>query len=139
LWRIGNSPFGKTLQAIRENPDRVEFIGIHVRLYRLSAFVLSGFFLGIAGSLFCGFNKNVFPNYAHWIKSADMLVVCLLGGMHNFLGPIVGSIVYVFLDKVITSYTQYWPLVLGLVILALLMFLRGGIVGFIKERLMIDR
>jgi branched-chain amino acid transport system permease protein len=139
MWRIGNSPFGKTLQAIRENPDRAEFVGIHVRLYRLSAFVLSGFFLGVAGSLFCGFNKNVFPSYAHWVKSTDMLVVCLLGGMHNFLGPVVGSIVYIFLDKVITSYTEYWPLVLGLVVLALLMFLRGGIVGFIKERLTIAR
>jgi len=131
MWMIVNSPFGKTLQALRENPERTEFIGIHVRLYQLSAFVLSGFFLGVAGALFCGFNKNVFPNYAHWMKSTEMLVVCLLGGIYTFIGPVVGSIVYVLLDKVITSFTQYWPLVLGLVVLALLIFLEGGIVGFI--------
>ncbi|MEW6185386.1 MAG: branched-chain amino acid ABC transporter permease [Thermodesulfobacteriota bacterium] len=135
LWLIIKSPFGKALQAMRENAQRAESIGINVRLYQLSTFVLSGFFLGVAGSLFCGFNKNVFPNYAHWGKSTEMLVVCLLGGIYNFFGPIVGSVVYLFLDKVITGYTQYWPLVLGLIIITLLLFLRGGIAGFIAERL----
>jgi branched-chain amino acid transport system permease protein len=135
LWMIIKSPFGKTLQALRENAQRVESIGINVRLYQLSTFVLSSFFLGVAGSLFCGFNKNVFPDYAHWGKSTEMLVVCLLGGIYNFFGPIVGSIVYLFLDKVITAHTQYWPLVLGLIIILLLLFLRGGIAGFIAEKL----
>ena len=139
LWMIIKSPFGKTLQAMRENTQRAESIGIPVRLYQLSTFVLSGFFLGVAGSLFCGFNKNVFPNYAHWIKSTEMLVVCLLGGIYNFFGPIVGSIVYLFLDKVITGYTQFWPLVLGLIIILLLLFLRGGIAGFIAERMALRR
>jgi branched-chain amino acid transport system permease protein len=139
LWMIIKSPFGKTLQAMRENTQRAESIGIPVRLYQLSTFVLSGFFLGVAGSLFCGFNKNVFPNYAHWIKSTEMLVVCLLGGIYNFFGPIVGSIVYLFLDKVIIGYTQFWPLVLGLIIILLLLFLRGGIAGFIAERMALRR
>ena len=134
LWMIVRSPFGKTLQAMRENAQRAESLGIPVRRYQLAAFVISGFFLGVAGSLFCGFNKNVFPNYAHWIKSTEMLVVCLLGGIYNFFGPLVGSVVYLFLDKVITGYTQYWPLVLGLIIIVLLLFLRGGIAGFIAER-----
>jgi branched-chain amino acid transport system permease protein len=134
LWMIVHSPFGKTLQAMRENAQRAESVGIPVRRYQLAAFVISGFFLGVAGSLFCGFNKNVFPNYAHWIKSTEMLVVCLLGGIYNFFGPLVGSVVYLFLDKVITGYTQYWPLVLGLIIIILLLFLRGGIAGFIAER-----
>ena len=134
LWMIVRSPFGKTLQAMRENAQRAESVGIPVRRYQLAAFVISGFFLGVAGSLFCGFNKNVFPNYAHWIKSTEMLVVCLLGGIYNFFGPLVGSVIYLFLDKVITSYTQYWPLVLGLIIIVMLLFLRGGIAGFIAER-----
>ena len=68
-----------------------------------------------------------------------MLVVCLLGGIYTFFGPIVGSIVYLFLDKVITGYTQFWPLVLGLIIIILLLFLRGGIAGFISERLALRR
>lgn len=135
LWRIVKSPFGKALQALRENPNRTESIGINVRRYQLTAFIISGFFLGLAGSLFCGFNKNVFPDYAHWMKSTEMLVVCLLGGVYSFLGPIFGSVVYVLLDKVITGYTEYWPFVLGCVIIVLLLFLRGGISPFVAEKI----
>lgn len=135
MWLIVRSPFGKTLQALRENPHRTESIGIHVRRYQLAAFVLSGFFLGVAGALYCGFNKNVFPDFGDMMKSTQMLVVCLLGGIYHFFGPFVGSIVYMFLDKTISSYTQYWPLVLGTVIIVLLIFLRGGIMGFVTERI----
>jgi branched-chain amino acid transport system permease protein len=134
MWMIGNSSFGKALQTIRENPERAEFIGIHVRRYQLAAFVLSSFFLGAAGSLFCGFNRNVFPVYAHWTKGADIIVVCLLGGMYNFLGPFLGSILYIILDKVTVSFTEYWPLVLGLIVVLLVLFLRGGMAGFFTEK-----
>lgn len=135
LWMIVNSPFGKTLQAIRENPRRIEFIGINVRRYRLSVFILQGFFLGVAGSLFTGFSRAVFPDYAHWPKGADMLVICLLGGMYNFTGPIIGSVVYILLIKLISGYTMYWMLFLGCIIVLLVLFMRGGIMGFISEKL----
>ena len=135
LWRIISSPFGKTLQAIRENRERTGFIGVNIRMYQLAAFVLSSCFLGIAGSLFCGFNKNVFPAYADMIKSAEMVVVCLLGGIFHFLGPIVGAAVYISLDKVVSSRTEYWPLILGSIILLLLLFLKGGIVGYISGKI----
>ncbi|MBW1787612.1 MAG: branched-chain amino acid ABC transporter permease [Deltaproteobacteria bacterium] len=134
MWMIVKSPFGKTLQALRENPERTEFIGIHVRRYQLAAFVLSGFFLGVAGALYCGFSRSVFPDFGDIMKSTEMLVVCLLGGIYHFLGPMVGAVAYMFLDKAISSYTQYWPLVLGIVIISLLIFLRGGIVGFTVDR-----
>jgi branched-chain amino acid transport system permease protein len=120
---------------VKENPSRTEFVGISVRLYQLGAFVLSGFFLGVAGSLYCGLNQNVFPDYAHWAKSTEMIVVCLLGGVHNFLGPIVGSVVYIFLDKSISLYTEYWPLILGLIIVVLVLFLKDGIVGTISVKI----
>jgi branched-chain amino acid transport system permease protein len=139
MWMIVKSPFGKTLQALRENPDRTEFIGIHVRRYQLAAFVMSSFFLGLAGALYCGFSQSVFPDFGDIMKSTEMLVVCLLGGLYHFLGPMVGAIVYMFLDKTISSYTQYWPLVLGIVIILLLIFLRGGIVGFIVDRITMAR
>jgi len=134
MWMIGNSSFGKALKAIRENPERAEFIGIHVRRYQLAAFVISSFFLGAAGSLYCCFNHNVFPVYAHWSKGADILVVCLLGGMFQFLGPVLGSVVYILLDKIIVSFTEYWPMVLGLIVVFAVLFLRGGIAGFLSEK-----
>jgi VIT1/CCC1 family predicted Fe2+/Mn2+ transporter len=68
-------------------------------------------------------------------KDGHLMVVCLLGGIHNFFGPMVGSIVFIFLDKLITSFTQYWPFVLGVVVLALVLFLRGGIAGSIAARI----
>jgi len=134
LWKIVNSPFGKTLQAIRENPGRTKFIGINVRRYQLIAFVISSVFLGAAGTLFCGFSHSVFPDYAHWIKSTDMLIICLLGGIYNFTGPIMGSIVYILLSKLTSSYTIYWLLLLGVILVLLMLFMRGGIMGFISER-----
>jgi branched-chain amino acid transport system permease protein len=135
LWTIVQSPFGKTLQAIRENPGRTEFIAIHLKRYQLAAFVLSSAFLGIAGSLYCVFSGSVFPDYAHWVKSTDMLVICLLGGFYNFGGPIVGSAVYILLSKIIAKQTMFWMFFLGVIIVFLVLFMRNGIVGFLSEKL----
>lgn len=135
MWMIVKSPFGKTLQALRENPERTEFIGIHVRRYQLATFVIAGFFLGLAGALYCGLNRAVFPDLGDVMKSTEMLVVCLMGGIYYFFGPVAGAVVYIYLDKTISSYTQYWPLVLGIVIVLLLLFLRGGIIGFFDEKI----
>lgn len=135
LWMIVHSPFGKTLQAIRENPGRTEFIAIHVRRYQLAAFVISSTFLGIAGSLFCVFSGSAFPEYAHWTKSKDMLVVCLLGGFYNFTGPVVGSVVYIMLSKMIAKHTMYWMFFLGVIIVFLVLYMRNGIIGFLTEKL----
>jgi len=135
LWRIINSPFGKTLQAIRENPNRVEFIGANVKRYQLAAFVISSTFLGIAGSLYGVFSGSVFPDYAYWIKSTDMLVVCLLGGIYTFVGPIVGSFIYILLSKIIAVHTMYWMLFLGIIVVFLVLFMRSGIAGFVSEKL----
>ena len=135
LWKIVHSPFGTTLQAIRENPLRTEFIAVHVRRYQLAAFVISSFFLGVSGSLFCVFAGSVFPDYAHWAKSTDMLVICLLGGIYNFAGPIVGSVVYIFISKIISKNTTYWMFFLGVIVVILVLYMRNGIVGFATEKL----
>jgi len=134
LWTIIQSPFGKTLQAIRENPGRTEFIAIPLKRYQLAAFVLSSVFLGVAGSLYCVFSGSVFPDYAHWVKSTDMLVICLLGGFYNFTGPIVGSFVYILLSKIIAKQTMFWMFFLGAIIVFLVLFMRNGIVGFLADK-----
>ncbi len=135
LWRIVHSPFGTTLQAIRENPIRTEFIAVNVRRYQLAVFVISSFFLGVAGSLFCVFAGSVFPDYAHWAKSTDMLVICLLGGLYHFAGPIVGSAVYILISKIISKNTTFWMFFLGIIVVFLVLFMRNGMVGFIAEKL----
>jgi branched-chain amino acid transport system permease protein len=129
LRMIVRSPFGRMLTVIRENPERAEFIGINVRRYELVAFVLAGAFAGVAGALFGIFNRGVFPDFAYWSKSAEVLIMTLLGGMGHFWGPAVGAAVLLWLHQQITSVTQYWPFVLGVILIVLLFAFPGGIVG----------
>jgi branched-chain amino acid transport system permease protein len=132
LWvlrRIVDSPFGRMLTTIRENAERAEFIGVNVRRYELAAFVLAGVFAGLAGGIFGIFNRGVFPDFAYWTKSSEVLIMTLLGGMGTFYGPAIGALVLLWLNQQIVSYTQYWPLVLGLILVLLLFVFPGGIAG----------
>ena len=129
LWRITRSPFGRMLTTIRENPERAEFIGVNVRRYELAAFVIAGLFAGLAGGLFGIFNRGVFPDFAYWTKSSEVLIMTLLGGMGTFVGPSVGALVLILLNQQIVSYTEYWPLVLGTILVLLLFVFPGGLAG----------
>jgi branched-chain amino acid transport system permease protein len=132
LWglrRIVGSPFGRILTTIRENPERAEFIGINVRRFELAAFVIAGVFAGLAGALFGIFNRGVFPDFVYWPKSSEALIMTILGGMGYFYGPAVGALVLLVLNQQITSYTEYWPFILGTILIVLLFAFPGGIVG----------
>ena len=132
LWllrRIVGSPFGRMLTTIRENPERAEFIGVNVRRYELAAFVLAGVFAGLAGGLLGIFNRGVFPDFAYWTKSSEVLIMTLLGGMGAFFGPAVGALVLLWLNQQIVSYTEYWPLILGTILVILLFAFPGGLAG----------
>ena len=129
LRRIVHSPFGRILTAIRENPERAEFVGVNVRRYQLAAFSVAGLFAGLAGALFGLFNRGVFPDFTYWSKSAEVLIMVILGGVGHFWGPAVGAAALTLLNHQITSVTEYWPLVLGMVLIALLFGFPAGIVG----------
>ncbi len=129
LRRIVDSPFGRILTTIRENPERAEFIGVHVRRHELVAFVIAGAFAGLAGGLFGIFNRGVFPDFLYWPKSAEVLIMTILGGIDRFYGPAVGALVLLVLNQQITSYTEYWPFVLGTILIVLLFVFPGGILG----------
>jgi branched-chain amino acid transport system permease protein len=129
LHRIVRSPFGRVLTAIRDNPERAAFIGVNVRAYQLSAFVVAGAFAGLAGALYGIFSRGVFADYVFWSKSAEVMIMTILGGMGYFWGPPVGAAALVWLNQEITDYTQYWSFVLGAMLLLLLFAFPGGIVG----------
>jgi branched-chain amino acid transport system permease protein len=129
LRQITRSPFGRMLTTIRDNPERAAFIGINVRAYELAAFSVAGGFAGFAGALYAIFNRGVFADYVFWSKSAEVMIMTILGGINYFWGPPVGAFALVWLNQEITSYTQYWPFVLGVVLLVLLFAFPGGIVG----------
>lgn len=135
LRRIVGSPFGRMLQTIRENPERAEFIGVNVRRYELVAFVIAGAFAGLAGGLFGIFNRGVFPDFAYWTKSAEVLIMTLLGGMGTFFGPALGAVVLHWLNQQIVAYTEYWPFILGTILVVLLFAFPGGIAGAVPALL----
>jgi len=137
-WVIYNSPFGKTLQAIRENSARIEFLGIPVKRYKWYAFTLSGFFGGIAGCLFGILNGHVNPMALHWIFSGEIVFMCVLGGHRVFLGPIIGAILFTYLKTYAITLTVYWQIILGSSLIALVLLFPGGIMGW-AERLMRKR
>jgi branched-chain amino acid transport system permease protein len=129
VHRIIRSPFGRVLTTIRDNPVRAAFLGINVRLYQLAAFVVAGGFAGLAGALYGIFSRGVFADYVFWSKSAEIVIMTILGGVGFFWGPPVGAAALVWLNQEITDYTQYWSFVLGAILLILLFGFPGGIVG----------
>ena len=134
LYLMRESPFGRYLNALRDNRTRASFIGVNTRQSIYIAFVVSGVFCGIAGILIVIQLHSAFPSYAGFVKSGDFLFVCLLGGIYNFLGPLVGAFVFILLNFVIGRYTEYWPLFMGLGIILIALFFRGGVTGFMMEQ-----
>lgn len=133
LWSICQSPFGRTLKAIHDNPDRTTFVGVNVRAVQLAAFVLAGAFAGIAGVLQAYFNRGMFVNSADFLTSADALVILLLGGSRWFAGPIVGAVVFKVLYITIPSVTVYWQFFLGLIILGIALFMPSGLFSLTRR------
>lgn len=134
LRRLRASPFGATLRAIRENGHRAAYLGVNVSLFRLLAFVAAGTFTGLAGGLHALVEKSISPEIIHWTKSADPLLMTIIGGIYTFVGPIIGAVVLVALNSYIVAWTEYWAFVLGLVLLLLVLLLPGGVTGFFNEK-----
>ena len=135
MWRITRSPFGYVLRAMRENQLRTRFIGIDVRRYMLVNFVIAGMFAGVAGALWGPFTRSVGPLLLGWQESGIAVFMTLIGGAGFFAGPAVGSIVYTFLQAYVTGFTVYWPLTIGTVILLIVLFAPGGLLGVIDAKL----
>src|SRR5215469_13907487 len=133
MWVIVHSPFGKALQAIRDNETRAEFIGIRIRRYRLIAFVISGIFTGIAGALWAPLNGLASPDILIWTFSGEIVFMTVLGGFRTFVGPIVGAIAFNFLKTYAVGFTTYWQLLLGVVLVVLVLALPTGIMGAVER------
>jgi branched-chain amino acid transport system permease protein len=129
MRRLVESPFGLILTVIRENPERAQFVGIDVRRHQHLAFVVAGTFAGVAGALFGIFNRGVYPDYMYWTKGAEVLIMTLLGGMGTFYGPAVGAFLILWLNQEITAITEYWSLVLGVILGALILVTPRGVLG----------
>jgi branched-chain amino acid transport system permease protein len=129
IYFLIHSQFGRTLAGIRENTLRMRALGYNVRRYKLVAFVIAAAFGGAAGALNGMFNLFVPPESAHWSQSALVVVMVLIGGSGYFLGPPLGAAIVIFLQHWLSSYTEYWGLILGLLFIALISGAREGLAG----------
>jgi branched-chain amino acid transport system permease protein len=134
MYLIYKSPFGVTLQATRDNPARCSAVGINVRRHQLMAIVIATFFAGVAGVLFVILEKSVFPDLLFWVLSLEIFIMCLLGGWFTFAGPILGAAITVALRTFVGIYTEYWTLILGVLLILLIFFLPEGVMGFFEKK-----
>lgn len=128
--KIIASPFGKTLQAIRENERKAEALGINTKRFRVMSFLIAAFFGGVAGSLFAPLDGFASPEILFWLYSGTCLIMLVVGGVGTLLGPIVGAMVYIVLEEIVSSYTENWMVFVGIIFVFMVLFLPGGVVGF---------
>ncbi len=133
-YRLVHSPLGLTFRGIRDSEGRMAFTGVPVRTYRLIAFVIAGLYAGLAGALLPPLENTVTPPVAHWTTSADPVLATLLGGIHAFVGPIVGAFLLFMLKDIIVRFTEYWLIWLGVIVVVLVMGFPGGVVSLAKAR-----
>ena len=131
VWRIVNSRFGLVVQGLRSNEARMQAIGFPATRYRLVCFVIAGTMCGLAGALLANNTDFVSPAMMYWTRSGDLMVMVILGGMGTLFGPVIGAIVYLVLEEFLSQLTDYWALIMGPLLLLVVLFGRGGIMGML--------
>ena len=123
------SPFGRALQAIRENERRFTSLGRDPRPFKLVVFVIAAVFAGLAGALFAPFRGFASPEVMFWVFSGQALMMVIMGGIGTLVGPVVGAMVFILIQEILSSYTEHWMIFTGVVFVLMVIFLPGGLVG----------
>ena len=132
--RLRASPFGLALNAARQSPGRAEAVGLNPLRLRLSAFVLSGAITGLAGALFADLNRFVSPTMFSWQLSGELIILIIIGGVGRLIGPVIGAALFVGLEHWLGGVTDFWHVWLGVILLLIVLFARGGVVGLLTGR-----
>lgn len=129
LRMVLHSPFGKVLVGIRENEDRIQSMGYNTSMYKYAAFIIAGGIGGIAGAMYTYFNGFIAPTDVYWTMSGTALFMVIIGGAGTLLGPILGAGLIVAMETIVSSYTDMWMLIIGIVFIVFVIFFPKGIVG----------
>ncbi len=129
---LARSRFGLALQGARQNEARLRATGIGPYRIRLVAFVISGMITGLAGALFADLNRFVSPAMMSWQTSGEIIVFVILGGVGRLFGPVAGAGLYILLEHNLGGLTEYWKLPFGFLLLAVVLFARGGLIGLLS-------
>ncbi|MBZ0139272.1 MAG: branched-chain amino acid ABC transporter permease [Pseudorhodoplanes sp.] len=130
-WRLVNSRFGMAIRGARSNDRRMHAIGFPTFRYRLTCFVIAGTICGLAGVLLANHTDFISPAVMHWTRSGDLIVMVVLGGMGSLFGPLIGTVAFLALEEVLSGITEYWQIIFGPMLLAIVLFARGGIDGLL--------
>ncbi len=133
VWRIVNSRFGMVIRGSRSNDLRMQAIGFPTFRYKLVCFVIAGTICGLAGALLANHTEFVSPAMMHWTRSGDLIVMVVLGGMGSLFGPVVGAVALLVLEEALSGITEYWQIILGPLLLLVVLFARGGIIGLLGK------
>ena len=132
-WLI-ESHFGQVLKTIRENEKRAQVVGYNVRRYKLYSFIISGIFASLAGTLYAMFLRYMFPQTLDWVRSGNVVIMALVGGLGTLFGPILGAGVVTYLMNFISYYTKYWQFFVGAIFIIFILFLPRGIWGLVQKK-----
>lgn len=139
LYRLINSRFGRVIQAIKENETRMEAIGYPVFRYKLLCFAIAGSVASLAGALLANQNMLVSPNLLHWTQSGSLMVMVILGGVGYLSGGILGAVVMLMLEEILSGYTIHWQLYLGIILLLVVMLLPNGLASLPQKLMSIKK
>ena len=128
---IVHSRFGMVLRGAKGNNERMVALGYNTYLYRLTAYVISGTLCGYAGALMGNFTSFISPEMMAWSRSGELMFMVILGGASTTLGPLFGSIVFIVVEEILSSFTIYWHLPFGLMLIAIVLYVRGGLMGLV--------
>ncbi len=133
LGRLTASPMGLILRCVRQNPDRVRFLGRRVRRNQQRIYIISSLFTALAGALMSGVDSSIHTDMFYWTTSGHVILMSILGGIGQFLGPLVGAAVIVTIEDVVGAFTEYWSLIIGTVMLVMVLGLPRGLMGEIVQ------
>jgi branched-chain amino acid transport system permease protein len=131
---IAASRFGRVLRGSRENPVRMQALGFNPFAFRLAAFVIAGMLCGAAGFLLANHTEFVSPAYMTWQRSGDLIFMTVLGGLGSGIGAIVGAAAFLLLEEFLSEITEHWRMIFGPLLILVVIFGRGGIMGFVQPR-----
>jgi branched-chain amino acid transport system permease protein len=134
MWLLLRSPFGRTLLAIRENERRARYLGIPVERHIWMSFVISCFFVSLAGTLYALLNNFTDPRALRWDQSGNFVIMAVLGGMRSFWGPLIGAAIFVVLQDYVSSHTENWMSFIGLFFVLVVLFFPRGVLGILRRK-----
>ena len=132
-WRLVESRFGMVIRGAKSNETRMLALGFRVFRYRLVAFVISGAMAGVAGALLANLTLFLSPSIMHWTRSGEIMMMVILGGIGTLVGPVIGAIVYLVLENVLSGLTEHWQAILGPFLVLVVVFSKTGLLGAAGE------